>query len=111
MTDRGGQKDKNNNTISNTKLNSNEASHKKEQSRPHEDNSSNDTFTKSETTGYKTINFLEFKCNFILIPAGYKVIEKIGEGSYSEVLKCQSRLDGSTVACKRLKHTYRRYFT
>ncbi|CAL8080589.1 unnamed protein product [Orchesella dallaii] len=37
----------------------------------------------------------------------YKIIEKIGEGSYSEVLKCQNRDDGTVVACKRLKHLYR----
>ncbi|XP_023316557.1 MAPK/MAK/MRK overlapping kinase-like [Trichogramma pretiosum] len=36
----------------------------------------------------------------------YKVIEKIGEGSFSEVLKCQNRLNGTLYAAKRLKKTY-----
>ncbi|CAG7836969.1 unnamed protein product [Allacma fusca] len=37
----------------------------------------------------------------------YKILSKIGEGSYSEVLKCKNRDTGSTYACKRLKHCYR----
>ncbi|XP_034948438.1 MAPK/MAK/MRK overlapping kinase-like [Chelonus insularis] len=36
----------------------------------------------------------------------YKVIRKIGEGSFSEVLKCQDRLTGVYYAGKRLKKIY-----
>ncbi|XP_011298392.1 MAPK/MAK/MRK overlapping kinase-like [Fopius arisanus] len=36
----------------------------------------------------------------------YKVIQKIGEGSFSEVLKCQDRVTGFVYAGKRLKSTY-----
>ncbi|XP_044738886.1 MAPK/MAK/MRK overlapping kinase-like [Chrysoperla carnea] len=37
----------------------------------------------------------------------YKVLEKIGEGSFSEVLKCQNRVTGEYFAAKRLKKCYR----
>ncbi|XP_033214308.1 MAPK/MAK/MRK overlapping kinase-like isoform X2 [Belonocnema kinseyi] len=36
----------------------------------------------------------------------YKVIKKIGEGSFSEVLKCQDKISGGLFAAKRLKKTY-----
>ncbi|XP_043283197.1 MAPK/MAK/MRK overlapping kinase-like [Venturia canescens] len=36
----------------------------------------------------------------------YKVLEKIGEGSFSEVLKCQDRQNGTLYAAKRLKRVY-----
>ena len=38
-------------------------------------------------------------------------MEKMGEGTFSEVLKCQSMLDGKLYACKKMKHRYRRYNT
>ncbi|XP_023248085.1 MAPK/MAK/MRK overlapping kinase-like [Copidosoma floridanum] len=38
----------------------------------------------------------------------YKVLEKIGEGSFSEVLKCQDRQTGVLYAAKRLKKTYQK---
>ena len=38
----------------------------------------------------------------------YKILEKIGEGSFSEVLKCQDRLSGALYAAKRLKKTYQK---
>jgi renal tumor antigen len=34
-------------------------------------------------------------------------MEKMGEGTFSEVLKCQSMLDGKLYACKKMKHRYR----
>uniref|UniRef100_A0A8C7YA99 MOK protein kinase n=1 Tax=Oryzias sinensis TaxID=183150 RepID=A0A8C7YA99_9TELE len=37
--------------------------------------------------------------------AGYKVIKKIGEGAFSEVVKTQSLKDGKFYACKTMKHT------
>ncbi|XP_023290152.1 MAPK/MAK/MRK overlapping kinase [Orussus abietinus] len=36
----------------------------------------------------------------------YKILQKIGEGSFSEVLKCQNRESGVLYAAKRLKRTY-----
>ncbi|KAJ9591197.1 hypothetical protein L9F63_002268 [Diploptera punctata] len=33
----------------------------------------------------------------------YKVLGKVGEGSFSEVLKCQDRETGALYAAKRLK--------
>ncbi|XP_045469741.1 MAPK/MAK/MRK overlapping kinase-like isoform X2 [Harmonia axyridis] len=37
----------------------------------------------------------------------YKVLQKIGEGSFSEVLKCQNRETGECFAAKRLKKSYK----
>lgn len=39
--------------------------------------------------------------------AKYKVLEKIGEGSFSEVLKCEHRNSRVPYAAKRLKKTYK----
>ena len=33
----------------------------------------------------------------------------MGEGTFSEVLKCQSLLDGKLYACKKMKQKYDRY--
>ena len=35
-------------------------------------------------------------------------MERMGEGTFSEVLKCQSLLDGKLYACKKMKQRYRR---
>lgn len=40
---------------------------------------------------------------------GYRVIKKIGEGTFSEVLKTQSLKDGKFYACKTMKQTINRY--
>ena len=45
-----------------------------------------------------------------LIVSEYKVIGKKGEGTFSEVLKCQSIEDETTWACKRLKRHYKRFY-
>ncbi|XP_057671098.1 MAPK/MAK/MRK overlapping kinase-like [Diorhabda carinulata] len=37
----------------------------------------------------------------------YKVLEKIGEGSFSDVLKCENRITKICYAAKRLKNTYK----
>ncbi|XP_071454622.1 MAPK/MAK/MRK overlapping kinase-like isoform X2 [Hetaerina americana] len=42
---------------------------------------------------------LSFKCR-------YKLISKIGEGSFADVLKCQESKTGTFYACKRLKKIY-----
>lgn len=39
--------------------------------------------------------------------AEYKVLEKIGEGSFSEVLKCLNKSTGALYAAKRLKKFYK----
>lgn len=39
--------------------------------------------------------------------ARFKILEKIGEGSFSEVLKCEHRASRVCYAAKRLKKTYR----
>lgn len=38
----------------------------------------------------------------------YKPIGRMGEGTFSEVLKCQSVLDGKLYACKKMKQKYDR---
>ncbi|TKS86732.1 MAPK/MAK/MRK overlapping kinase [Collichthys lucidus] len=40
-----------------------------------------------------------------LCKKGYKIIKKIGEGTFSEVLKTQSLKDGKFYACKTMKQT------
>lgn len=50
----------------------------------------------------KSIWFI-FYFNFIV---EYKAINKIGEGSFSEVLKCQDKVSGGLFAAKRLKKSY-----
>ncbi|KAI4455783.1 mitogen-activated protein kinase [Holotrichia oblita] len=42
-----------------------------------------------------------------VIFAEYKVIQKIGEGSFSEVLKCEDKLTSMLYAAKRLKKTFK----
>lgn len=37
----------------------------------------------------------------------YKILSKIGEGSFSEVIKCQNRETGEYYAAKRLKKSYK----
>ena len=39
----------------------------------------------------------------------YRVLGKKGEGTFSEVLKCQNVKDGGYWACKKLKHQYKRW--
>ena len=39
----------------------------------------------------------------------YRVVGKMGEGTFSEVLKCQSHVDGKLYACKKMKQKYERY--
>ena len=39
----------------------------------------------------------------------YQILGKLGEGTFSEVLKCQSIKDGSLWACKKMKQQYTRY--
>lgn len=41
--------------------------------------------------------------------AGYKTIKKIGEGTFSDVVKTQSLKDGKLYACKTMKQTINRY--
>ncbi|KAH3852324.1 hypothetical protein DPMN_094829 [Dreissena polymorpha] len=38
----------------------------------------------------------------------YRILGKKGEGTFSEVLKCQNIKDGSYWACKKMKQTYDR---
>lgn len=46
---------------------------------------------------------------FLFVVAGYKIIKKIGEGTFSEVVKTQSLKDGKFYACKKMKQTINRY--
>ena len=46
--------------------------------------------------------------NFRVYSAEYKVLGKKGEGTFSEVLKCQNIKDGSFAACKKMKQHYDR---
>ncbi|KAG8237253.1 hypothetical protein J437_LFUL011281 [Ladona fulva] len=47
---------------------------------------------------------MKFQCRS-LTPS-YKIISKVGEGSFSEVLKCQDMKTGNYFACKRLRKAY-----
>ena len=40
--------------------------------------------------------------------AEYRFLGKKGEGTFSEVLKCQNIKDGTYWACKKMKQTYER---
>ncbi|XP_068608351.1 MAPK/MAK/MRK overlapping kinase-like [Brachionichthys hirsutus] len=50
-------------------------------------------------------NTSEFMVTSHLWKKGYKIIKKIGEGTFSEVLKTQSLKDGKFYACKTMKQT------
>lgn len=50
------------------------------------------------------LNLVGFDSPFF---AEYKVIQKIGEGSFSEVLKCEDKLTSMLYAAKRLKKTFK----
>lgn len=47
--------------------------------------------------------------SFVVCLAGYKIIKKLGEGAFSEVVKTQSLKDGKFYACKTMKQTIKRY--
>lgn len=49
------------------------------------------------------------KVLIFLFPSDYRVVGKMGEGTFSEVLRCQSHVDGKLYACKRMKQKYDRY--
>ena len=39
----------------------------------------------------------------------YRIVGHMGEGTFSEVLKCQSLVDGKLYACKKMKQRYERF--
>lgn len=39
----------------------------------------------------------------------YRLLGRKGEGTFSEVLQCQSLKDGAFFACKKMKQKYERY--
>ncbi|XP_046359178.2 MAPK/MAK/MRK overlapping kinase-like isoform X1 [Haliotis rufescens] len=41
-----------------------------------------------------------------LLLSKYRILGKKGEGTFSDVLKCQNTKDGTYVACKKMKQTY-----
>ena len=45
----------------------------------------------------------------ILFITEYRILSKKGEGTFSEVLKCQLKQDGSYWACKKMKQRYDRH--
>ena len=47
-------------------------------------------------------------CRQTLLYIDYKLAGRMGEGTFSEVLKCQSLLDGKLYACKKMKQKYDR---
>lgn len=51
-----------------------------------------------------------FKFLLIFFFADYKFVGRMGEGTFSEVLKCQNALDSKLYACKKMKQKYDRYF-
>lgn len=50
--------------------------------------------------------FLVFNPFFFLALKDYRIAGRMGEGTFSEVLKCQSLVDGKMYACKRMKQKY-----
>ena len=55
------------------------------------------------------MDYAAHKKNTVFFFAGYKIIKKIGEGTFSEVVKTQSVKDGKFYACKTMKQTITRY--
>ena len=43
---------------------------------------------------------------FFFLLKDYRIAGRMGEGTFSEVLKCQSLVDGKMYACKRMKQKY-----
>lgn len=50
-----------------------------------------------------------YKTIFSIYMQGYEFIEKIGEGSFSDVHKVRNKKSGKLFAAKRLKKEYERY--
>lgn len=52
--------------------------------------------------------FLIFNIYFCFVfgTKDYRIAGRMGEGTFSEVLKCQSLVDGKMYACKRMKQKY-----
>lgn len=57
-------------------------------------------------SGHANCSFVSFDFDYY---TGYKVIKKIGEGTFSDVVKTQSLKDGKFYACKTMKQTINRY--
>ena len=51
---------------------------------------------------------LMLKYGFFSWFSEYRILGKKGEGTFSEVLKCQSIEDGQYYACKRMKQQFER---
>ncbi|XP_075874152.1 MAPK/MAK/MRK overlapping kinase isoform X3 [Nelusetta ayraudi] len=64
----------------------------------------NNPLPSKKTAAFAVTNHLLVKGVCLYCP-GYKVIKKIGEGTFSEVLKTQSLKDGKFYACKTMKQT------
>lgn len=58
---------------------------------------------------YKDNVFFNSPYSYFYCLSGYKTIKKIGEGTFSEVVKTQSLKDGKFYACKTMKQTINRY--
>ena len=43
---------------------------------------------------------------FVTLCSDYRIAGRMGEGTFSEVLKCQSMVDGNLYACKKMKQKY-----
>lgn len=54
------------------------------------------------------LQFLEKPCHDAYSFEEYRILSKKGEGTFSEVLKCQLKQDGSYWACKKMKQRYDR---
>ena len=45
---------------------------------------------------------------FVAVFLEYRILGKKGEGTFSEVLKCQNIKEGTYFACKKMKQQYER---
>ena len=51
---------------------------------------------------------LIYQLAVIVLRKDFRVLGKIGEGTFSDVLKISSLIDGKCYACKRMKQKYSR---
>ena len=67
-------------------------------------------FTFPSVVGSATITVYEHHIPLSLSSAcsDYRIVGKMGEGTFSEVLRCQSHVDGKLYACKKMKQKYDR---
>lgn len=67
-----------------------------------------DPFNESEQTRFNAEypTWFQLKYATLIFLAEYEIVDKIGEGSFAEVLKCVDKNTGEKFAAKRLKKSF-----